>query len=176
MNIQGIEMICSMFAAGTIHHINFLEIVRHPWFMSAFLAALSAQLIKFAHAYFRLGRFDMKELRTAGGWPSAHSALVSSLAFAVGMTEGFDAPYAMIAFGLGLIVLIDAATVRREVGLHAKLLNRLVEHFNYASDDDRLEAKRLEERVGHRRREVVVGVLWGAAVAFVVCYIWDFWK
>jgi uncharacterized protein len=165
-----------MLAVGIIHHVNFLEIVRHPWFMSAFLAALSAQALKFALAWRRTGRPDGRLFRASGGMPSVHSALVSSLAFAVGLTEGFDAPYAMIAVGLGFIVLVDAATLRREAGEHAKLLNRIVSHLNSASEEDRIEARRLEEKLGHRRREVVAGALWGLFVAFVVCAIWDFWK
>lgn len=165
-----------LFAAGAVHHVNFLEIIRHPWFMSAFLAAASAQCLKLALAFLRTRRFNWKLLRAAGGLPSSHSALVSALAFAIGITEGFDEPYAMIAVGLGLIVLVDAATLRKEVGEHAKLLNRIVAHLNNVSEEDRLEAKFLEERVGHRRREVVAGAAWGAIVAFLVCYIWDFWK
>lgn len=165
-----------MLATGIIHHVNFLEIVRHPWFMSAFLAATSAQTLKFVYFWWKTGKPDARELRASGGMPSVHSALVSALAFAVGLTEGFDAPYAMIAVGLGLIVLVDAATLRREAGEHAKLINRIVSHLNSASEEDRIEARRLEERLGHRRREVLAGVLWGMFVAFSVCAVWDFWK
>lgn len=165
-----------MFATGIIHSINFLEIIRHPWFMSAFLAALSAQALKFLFSWWNTGRPDARQLRAAGGMPSVHSALVSALAFAVGLTEGFDAPYAMIAVGLGLIVLVDAATLRREAGEHAKMINRIVSHLNGASEEDRIEARRLEERLGHRRREVVAGVVWGCFVAFAICAVWDFWK
>lgn len=164
------------FAMGIIHSVNFLEIIRHPWFMSAFLAATSAQALKFIHFWWRRGSPDFNQLRAAGGMPSVHSALVSALAFAVGLTEGFDAPYAMIAVGLGLIVLVDAATLRREAGEHAKLINRIISHINSVSDEERIEARRLEERLGHRRREVIAGVLWGVSVAFAVCAVWDFWK
>ena len=165
-----------MFATGIIHLVNFLEIIRHPWFMSAFLAASSAQALKFIYFWWKTGCPDARQFRAAGGMPSVHSALVSALAFAIGLTEGFDAPYAMIAVGLGLIVLVDAATLRREAGEHAKLINRIVSHLNSASEEDRIEARRLEERLGHRRREVVAGVAWGCLVAFTVCAIWDFWK
>jgi len=165
-----------VFATGIINHPNFLEIVRHPWFMSAFLAALSAHLLKLVGTRIRKGVWNWREMKASGGMPSAHSALVSALAFAVGLTEGFDAPYAMIAVGFGLIVLVDAATLRRAVGEHARLLNRIIEHINSVSESERIEARRLEERLGHRRREVLAGMLLGCAVAFVVCLIWDFWK
>lgn len=165
-----------MLATGIIHHINVLEIIRHPWFMSAFIAGGAAQFLKFVFVSVRERKFCFKELFTAGGMPSGHSALVSALSFAVGMTDGFDAPYAMIAVGFGLIVLVDAVTLRREAGEHARVLNRIIKHLNGVNDDDLLEVKKLEESLGHSYREMIAGVLFGALVAFVVCAIWDFWK
>jgi len=44
------------------------------------------------------------------------------------------------------------------------------------NEDDRIEADRLKERLGHKGHEVLAGVLFGIAVAFVVCSVWDFWK
>ena len=165
-----------ILATGIVNHVNCLEIVRHPWFMSAFLAALAAHIIKLLWARVDKGVWNWRELKASGGMPSAHSSLVSALAFAVGLTEGFDAPYAMIAVGFALIVLIDAATLRRAVGEHARLLNKIIEHINSVSEQERIEARRLEERLGHSRREVLAGVLLGCTVAFTVCSIWDFWK
>ena len=165
-----------ILAAGALHHVNFLEIVRHPWFMSAFIAGGSAQFLKFLISSLRAKKALGGELLSAGGVPSGHSALVSALAFAVGFTEGFDAPYAMIAVGLGLIVLVDAVTLRREAGENARLLNRIVAHLNSVNDEDRLEAAKLQERLGHSCREMLAGVVFGAVVAYVVCAIWDFWK
>lgn len=166
----------ALVASGALQHVNVLEIIRHPWFMSAFVAGGSAQVLKFAIASLRARRLVWRDLVSAGGMPSVHSALVSALAFAIGFTEGFDAPYAMIAVGLGLIVLVDAVTLRREAGEHARLLNRIVKHLNDINEEDRLEAAKLEERLGHSRREMLCGVLFGALVAFFVCAVWDFWK
>ena len=162
-----------MFAVGIIKDINPFEIIRHPWFISAFFAGGLAQLIKFAVAAVRQRRFDFSLLWSAGGMPSAHSALVTALAVSVGLTEGFDAHEAMIAVGFGTIVLVDAATLRRAVGEHAALLNRIASQLDAAG---RFEAKRLRERLGHSRREVIAGVFFGMAVAYTVCRFWDFWK
>ena len=162
-----------MFGLGLIRDINPFEIIRHPWFISAFFAGCLAQLIKFTVAAIRLRRFDFSLLSSAGGMPSAHSALVTALAVSVGLTEGFDSHEAMIAVGFGTIVLADAATLRRAVGEQAKLLNRIVDKLG---GSDKFGIKRLRERLGHTRREVVGGVLFGMAVAYVVCRFWDFWK
>ena len=42
--------------------------------------------------------------------------------------------------------------------------------------EEKFEAERLRERLGHNGREVLVGILFGIAVAVTVCGIWDFWK
>lgn len=163
-------------ATGALHHVNVLEIIRHPWFMSAFVAGGSAQFLKFLVASCRERKWRWRELFTTGGMPSGHAALVSALSFAVGFTDGFDVPYAMVAVGLGLIVLVDAVTLRREAGEHARLLNRIVRRLNNINEEDRIDARNLEERLGHTCREMIAGVLFGAAVAYIVCAIWDFWK
>ena len=165
-----------LFAFGIIRdwqHLNAFEIIRHPWFVSAFLAGGLAQLIKLATVWFRTRRCDVRELMSAGGMPSAHSALVTALAVAVGLTEGFDAPDAMIAVGLGTITMADAISIRRAAGEHAKLLNKIVERLD---EEGRLEAARLRERLGHTHWEVVGGIFFGLLVALVVCGVWDFWK
>ena len=155
------------------HDLNAFEIVRHPWFVSAFLAGGLAQLVKMSIGWWRTRSFSIGFLSTPGGMPSAHSALVTALAVAVGLTEGFDSHSAMIAVGLGTITMADAVSIRRAAGEHAKLLNRIVARLDAA---ERFEAERLQERLGHRRREVVAGIAFGALVALAVCGFWDFWK
>ncbi len=162
-----------MFGIGLIRDINPFEIIRHPWFISAFFAGGLAQLIKFTVAAIRLRRFDFSLLWSAGGMPSAHSALVTALAVSVGLTEGFDSHEAMIAVGFGTIVLADAATLRRSAGNQAVLLNKIVDKLG---GPEQFGMKRLRERLGHTRREVLGGVLFGMGIAYVVCRVWDFWK
>ena len=98
---------------------------------------------------------------------------MTALAVAVGLTDGFDSPEAMIAVGFGTITMADAISIRRAAGKHAELLNRIVARLN---EQGRFEAEHLRERLGHRRREVVAGFFFGIAVALVVCGFWDFWK
>ena len=103
-------------AAGIIKgwsHLNALEIIRHPWFVSAFLAGGLAQTVKVLTGWVRTRRLNLRGLVEPGGMSSAHSALVTALAVAVGLTEGFDAPDAMIAVGLGTITMADAVSIRR---------------------------------------------------------------
>ena len=164
-----------LISVGIIHDCNPLEIVRHPWFVSAFIAGGGAQLIKLATHWLRTKKLDFHYLRTTGGMPSAHSALVSALSTAVGLTDGFDSSVAMIAVGFGLIVLCDAATLRRHAGDHARLLNKIVAKLR-VSDELKIEAAHQQEMLGHTGREVLAGVAFGIATAFFVCRVWDFWK
>jgi acid phosphatase family membrane protein YuiD len=156
------------------HDLNALEIVRHPWFVSAFLAGGLAQLIKLAHLWMKTGHVDFRRLSGSGGIPSAHSALVTALSVAVGLTDGFDSPEAMIAVGFATITIADAVSIRRAAGEHAALLNRIVAKLN--EEGAGIVARELDEQLGHRRREALAGVLFGIAVAIGVCGVWDFWK
>jgi len=153
--------------------LNALEIVRHPWFISAFAAGSLAQLFKMLSNWKKTRRMDFSHLFMSGGMPSAHSALVTALSVAVGLTDGFNSPIAMIAVGFATITIADAVSLRRAAGEQAKLLNRIVERLNESAP---FEAERLQERLGHKRREVLGGILFGIAVAVSVCGIWDFWK
>ena len=166
-----------ILATGVLHHPNMLEVVRHPWFVSSVSSFLGAQVLKLIIAWWRHRTWNFRELYASGGMPSSHSAFVAALACAIGFTDGFDAPYAMIAVGFGLLVVCDAATVRRQAGEHAKLLNIVIGKLNDRLDaDERIEVAKLKERLGHKRREVLAGTIFGIFVAFVVCAIWDFWK
>jgi acid phosphatase family membrane protein YuiD len=72
--------------------------------------------------------------------PSAHTALVTALSVAVGLTDGFDSPEAMIAVGFGTITIADALSVRRAAGDHARLLNRIVERLNLTGEEKQYTA------------------------------------
>ena len=155
--------------------LNVLEIVRHPWFVSAFLAGGLAQCVKLVYFWIKRGELDLSRLYGAGGMPSAHSALVTALSVAVGLTDGFDSPEAMIAVGFATITIADAVSLRRAAGEHAALLHQIVLKMN-EDGNKKIDAPKLDEQLGHRRREALGGVLFGLLVAIAVCRVWDFWK
>ena len=65
-----------IFAAGVLHHVNMLEVVRHPWFISAVSGFIGAQVLKLIIAWWRHRTWNFRELVSAGGMPSSHSAFV----------------------------------------------------------------------------------------------------
>ena len=131
------------------------------------VAALSwavAQIIKIIINIIENKTLDLKLIISSGGMPSSHSSFVTSLGMGVGFTEGFDSVYFAICFVLAMVVMYDAAGVRRAAGKQAAVLNILTE---------RMEAKglkidvKLKELLGHTPIEVGAGACLGFVMALV---------
>ena len=127
--------------------------------LTPFLAWLVAGGMKFLINSIKAKRLAFS-LIGYGGLPSNHSAMVSSMAALIAMKEGIDHPAFGVALTVAFIVMLDANSLRRQVGKHAMAINRL------ASSSDAHVA--LRERIGHTRIEIAAGILVGIAVAAVV--------
>jgi len=95
-----------------------------------------------------------------GGFPSNHSAVVSSMATLIALREGMGHPAFGVAVTLAFIVMIDANSLRQHVGRHAVTLNRL----NEGKEDYVI----LRERMGHTRVEIAGGILTGIGMGFLI--------
>ena len=95
-----------------------------------------------------------------GGFPSNHSAVVSSMATLIALREGIGHPAFGVAVTLCFIVIIDANSLRQHVGRQAAAINRLAK--------DATDHKWLRERMGHTVIEICGGLLTGIAVGHVV--------
>ena len=97
-----------------------------------------------------------------------HSSLVMSLATGVGLLDGFNSTLFTVCLVLALVVMYDAAGVRRAVGEQAKILN----NFNNSlpPKGPRLMQKNLKELIGHTPLQVVLGAFLGILIGF--CYLW----
>ena len=62
-----------------------------------------------------------------GGFPSNHSATVTSMATLIALREGIGHPAFGVAVTLCFIVMIDANSLRQHVGRQAAAINRLAE-------------------------------------------------
>ena len=97
--------------------------------------------------------------------PSSHSSLVTSLATAVAILDGIYSTSFAISAVLALVVMYDAAGVRRAAGQQAKILNKIVEeweHLDFGKTD-----KRLKELLGHTPFEVFAGAILGILISFI---------
>ena len=126
----------------------------------------AAQLLKVLIALVKRKQIDLRYFITSGGMPSAHSAIVSALATSVAMVEGPGS----IAFGisviLALIVMYDAAGVRRSVGKQSVILNRILKELRDRRPIAELEQD-FREFIGHTPVQVLVGAILGTAVAWL---------
>jgi acid phosphatase family membrane protein YuiD len=146
----------------------------NPLIVIAFISWVIAQLIKTTAFYVENKTMNFKKLSESGGMPSAHSALVCSVAVATAYKYGLSSTYFSYALILAMIVMYDAMGVRRAAGEHAKALNRIQEYLkeNSASlpEDKRFvpySERRLDESLGHRPIEVLGGATLGVAVAVI---------
>lgn len=151
--------------------LNFLELFKSTCFWSAFCAWMTAQFTKMLCGLPKTRRIDFSYIVSTGGMPSAHSSMVSALATAVGLRQGFGSPVFVTALAFALITMFDASTVRRAAGLQARLLNQMVDEI---FREHRLSGK-LVELLGHTRLEVFMGMLMGILTALIVCSIPWFW-
>jgi len=124
-----------------------------------------AQVIKVVVVLLTSKKLDMSRFIGSGGMPSSHSALVCSLTTAIGCSEGFSSSLFALSTVLSLVVMYDAAGVRRAAGQQAKLLNMIIEDWGkkpYAETE-----KKLKELLGHTPKEVFAGALLGIVVALI---------
>lgn len=133
------------------------------YLITPFLAWLVAGTLKFIINTLRAGR-DAFGLIGYGGMPSNHSCIVSSMTMLIAMREGISHPAFGVALTLAFIVIMDAASLRRQIGLQAGAINRL-------SLQNAPNAAQLRERMGHTRAEITGGVLTGVAVGTAVFWL-----
>jgi len=129
------------------------------YLLTPLLAWLAAGTLKFAINSLRAGR-PAFGLIGYGGMPSNHSAIVSSMAVLIALRHGISHPAFGVALTLAFIVILDAASLRRQVGRHAAAINRLTR--------ERQGEAPLRERMGHTRWEILGGMATGALVAYLV--------
>ncbi len=138
-----------------------------------------AQLLKTIINFIKYKKFSVERLFGAGGWPSAHSAMVCSAATAVYRVEGVSSTEFAIMCIVALITMYDAMGVRRAAGQHAKAINRI---NRLLADKPAPSGKPLEdiaqaanksiavmkEYLGHTPFEVVSGAFLGIILAFLM--------
>ncbi|SHE90591.1 divergent PAP2 family protein [Desulforamulus putei] len=129
-------------------------------------AFLTAQLLKGLLESLKNKKLHWERFFEAGGMPSSHSAMVTALATAAGLSYGWSSSLFTITAIFSVIVMYDAMGVRRAAGIHAKILNQILEEMG--RQDGQQNVKALKELIGHTPSEVAVGALIGVMMAAVV--------
>lgn len=109
-------------------------------------------------------KFNFKRILGAGGMPSSHSAVVTSLTVLIGKSEGLASPIFALSFIFTMVVMYDAAGVRRAAGKQAHLLNKIIETPGLTNVEVQ---ERLVEVLGHTPLQVIVGATIGIIVGLI---------
>lgn len=128
-----------------------------------------AQVLKVIIHFARRKSFDLSLFWSPGGMPSAHSALMTALATTIGLLYGFDSPLFAISLAVAFIVMYDAAGVRRTVGYHSTMLNKMLDELFRG---DKEFSQRLAEIIGHTKWEVFAGAMLGIVLGMLFTWPW----
>ena len=149
---------------------NILTIFQNKILVIAFITWAIAQAVKPFIGYLITRQFDWRMFLSTGGMPSSHATMVTSIAVGVGLIVGWASPVFAVAVTLAIVVIYDAAGVRRQAGIHAQAINLIMQEVLQGHP---ISETQLREVLGHTPIEVFGGVLWGSLATFT---IWYFWK
>ena len=141
-----------------------VEILTNRHLMTAVFAMALAQILKTLFDYWRTGSWKKALFISTGGMPSSHSATVVALMVSVGLYEVFGTPLFAVSAVLTMVVMHDAAGIRRAAGKQAEAINFL---FSKLEDQGIKLDQKLKELLGHRPIEVMAGGVLGLVVALV---------
>jgi hypothetical protein len=133
------------------------SIFMHPITLVVLLTWFLGQLLKVALDWKNRSGNWIENITELGGMPSTHAVVVAAVTTAVFLDQGVTSLFLVTGI-FSIIVIRDAIGVRQEVEEHAKILNKKFK-------------TKLQENVGHTFREVLVGVLFGIAVASMFWYV-----
>mgnify|MGYP000444064348 CR=1 FL=1 len=138
---------------------------QYRYLITPFAVWFGIQLFKLIWDLVETKKFNFKRILGAGGMPSSHSAVVTSLATMVGREYGIESPIFAITVIFAIVVMYDAAGIRRAAGKQAELLNKIVETPGLTGVQ---VSERLVEVLGHTPTQVFVGALVGIIVGLIV--------
>jgi acid phosphatase family membrane protein YuiD len=136
-----------------------------PYYIFLIPMAVGAivQIIKFIVFSLKHG-WDWRYAMTHGHMPSAHTGFIVSLVTSVGYYDSLSSGAFAVAVALAIIVIDDAARLRMYMGDQGRYLNMLIRQLNVSEE----QFPRLQERVGHRVSEVIVGGILGFLLTIIL--------
>ena len=142
----------------------FQEVITNKFVYVPLIVWFCIQTFKVVHDLIKTKKFNFKRIIGAGGMPSSHSAIVTCISTMIGKSEGFDTPIFALSLIFAMVVMYDAAGVRRAAGKQARLLNKIVETPGLSSVQVQ---EKLVEVLGHTPLQVFVGAAIGITVGLL---------
>ncbi len=143
--------------------LGIIELFSNPVFQACIFSWFCAQFLKTIINLFSGKIHGLKTLfeflvwRT-GGFPSSHTALVTTLTTCVAFRSGLSSDVFMLSVCFLMVTIRDALGVRRASGLQAKKLNELGSELQ---EKEIIDYRPIKEIMGHRPMEVVFGAILG---------------
>ena len=125
------------------------------------MTGLLVQAFKGIAHFFHTGHWNLRRFVETGGMPSSHAASVAALSTEVAFHEGVRSVMFGVTLYFSLVVMYDAAGLRRAAGRHAEVLNRLIDDWKHPEQ----ETQKLMELLGHTPFEVAMGGLIGVSAS-----------
>ena len=133
--------------------------------MTAMAAWVIGQFLKLPGYYILHRQWNWGVIFSPGGLPSSHSSLITATTLSIGLFHGFSDPLFGLAMAISMIVIYDATGVRRQAGLHARVINEIMEEI-FAGRP--IPEKQLREVLGHTPIEAIIGILLGILIALAI--------
>ena len=141
------------------------QFISNKYIYIPFFLWLGIQIFKVIYDLCVTKKFNFKRIMGAGGMPSSHSAVVTSLATLIAKNEGVDTPLFAVSLIFAFVVMYDAAGIRRAAGKQATLLNKIIETPGLTSVQ---VSEKLVEVLGHTPIQVFVGALIGIVAGIIL--------
>ncbi|HAF60826.1 MAG TPA: hypothetical protein DCK95_00690 [Anaerolineaceae bacterium] len=147
----------------------FQQIISNYVLVCAASSWIIAQLLKLPLNYAINKEWDWTILINPGGMPSSHSAISTAAALAIGLRHGFDTSLFALALTVATIVVYDATSIRRQAGIHAEWINKIVEEIFKSGN---FSYKKLQEVLGHTPFEALGGITLGIIVSVILWFVY----
>ena len=87
---------------------NFMTFIQNKYVYVPFLLWFGIQLFKLIYDLVTTKKFNFKRILGAGGMPSSHSAVVTSICTLIGRSEGVGSPIFALSLAFAFVVMYDA--------------------------------------------------------------------
>ena len=143
---------------------DFQKFITNKYLYVPLMLWFSIQTFKVIYELIKTKKFNFKRIIGAGGMPSSHSAITMCISTMIGKSSGFDSSIYALSLIVALVVMYDAAGVRRAAGKQAKLLNKIIDTPGLTNVQVQ---EKLVEVLGHTPIQVFVGAILGIVIGLI---------
>ena len=146
-----------------------------PLFLVPIVVWTVIQIIKLIIDKINGEALTFEKLLTAGGFPSVHSGLSTSLLVSIFYVEGVYSANFAIVLVFSILFWYDAANVRYQAWKHAQVINNMRNQLSSVFQLEYCNVKgKLKERLGHTFGEVIWGIVISGILTYAIIKIFEY--